>query len=172
LTRSFFDFCLDLAKSPDLPHTFIGHSNVVDITQDTSARCLKMTLAHRQDQCKTVVLAVGTVDRPVIPLFLNKVSDWRLWNHPDPVPTHKSDILHKKISARLGWWEGVDSSSGCPSGTFRLRKEKEESETPHVILLSTRPLAEKHCGINGKWFDMRKINERMSAFFHHPMEER
>jgi lysine/ornithine N-monooxygenase len=146
--------------------------------QDASARCFNVTLAHRQDQCITVVtakaavLVVGTVGRPMINLFLNKVPNWRMWNHPDPVPTHESDILPKKSLPVLVVGGGLTAVQVALKELSRRRKEEEESETPHVILLSKRPLAEKHVDINVEWFDMRTRNKCMSDFYHHPMKER
>jgi NADPH-dependent glutamate synthase beta subunit-like oxidoreductase len=74
----------------------------------------------------------------MINLFLNKVSNWRMWNHPDPVPTHESDILPKKSLPVLVVGGGLTAVQVALKELSRRRKEEEESETPHVILLSER----------------------------------
>eukprot|EP00980_Cylindrotheca_fusiformis_P002579 scaffold609_cov130-Cylindrotheca_fusiformis.AAC.15 len=228
-TRLFVDFCLDLANS--LSHTFLPNSVVLDISQkenhhhpqSNQTSYFQVTLENSNNSAgsssskqvrvvtaKAVVLAVGTVGRPIVPTFLPKYNKnknnpssttWRFWNQPETVsdnndrriPEYPVLVLGGGLTAVQIALNEVSKRQcrrrqNCPAGQKKKQGEGNKSlpPPPHgmttntttnttccdVILVSKRPLMEKHFDIPMDWFDTRKANKCMADFYHHPMEDR
>lgn len=170
-TRLFVDFCLHLSQ--ELPHTFLGNSKVVGVDHQpgkTGPSSFQVKV-KRGDQiltvkAKAVVLAMGTIGRPILPAFCPKMPSWRFWNQP-PADAKTAGHYHSPATSL----PTVVVGGGLTAVQVAL-KEVQTNPSRQVLLLSKRPLAEKHFDINVEWFDQRTTNKCMSDFYHHPMEDR
>ncbi|KAL7566324.1 hypothetical protein ACA910_013647 [Epithemia clementina (nom. ined.)] len=172
-TRLFVDFCLDLAKS--LSHCFIGETLVTEINHLNDIRGKKerfrLALSNGMNIYATaVVLAVGAAGHPIVPTCIQRCPRVHHW-------TSLSTFTKRK--------EGINCpvmvvGGGLTAVQVALKQlniaEKATSDSiglgPQVILVSKRPLVEKHFDINVEWFDLRKANKCISDFYHHPMGKR
>lgn len=194
-TQLFVDFCLDLAA--DLPYTFVGNSKVLDIARDSITGFFQLTIQSGGPvplattttvTAKAVVLAIGTVGRPILPPFLNKIPKWRLWNQPNVCSSSSATTFCRPADMNVPWKKkefpvlvvggGLTAVQVALKEVYRCNREychfhtSKSSAAPRVILVSKRPLVEKHFDIHVEWFDMRKTNKCMADFYHHPMEDR
>lgn len=208
-TALFYDFCMNLSKSNELSHTFIGNSYVVDMNQNDD-KCFQLTLSSRNDvvdgmkqksihiSAKSVVLSMGPIGRPIVPSFVKKIPQWRFWNQRPQKQSSPSFVVpaqdeekeedeatskKKKLPVVVVVGGGLTAvqvalkevrkyhQDTTTKGPREVKKRKRSSR-PRVLLISKRPLAEKHFDINIEWFNRRIANKCMADFYNHPMEER
>jgi len=157
-TKLFVDFCLDLSKT--LPHNFVD-SKVVDMERDE--KCDRFGLQLRNGgkvQAKAVVLAIGAAGKPIVPRGLEKVRCSRHWNEPEQ-PRPVSDLPTLVVGGGL---------TAVQVALRLLNTSCVKTKGPRVILVSKRPLVEKHFDIKIEWFDRRTTNKCMADFYSNSMK--
>lgn len=183
-TQLFEDFCLDLAKS--LPHDFIRSTvsdvddympalNAGDEEEDDNHSPFRVHLASGQIiVANSVVLALGTVGKPIIPSFLapsntniSSLSPSCVVQWYDPLPANLAERKNKIRSVLVigGGLTAVQTAqkwAGCIG----------DSGGGRVILCSRRPLVERHFDLGVEWFDRRTSTKCMSDFYHQPVGAR
>lgn len=168
-TKLFVDFCLELAK--ELPHSFIGHA-MVDLEKVSISRFRLVLSDGTFIDTKAVVLAVGTTGRPIVPSGIQNHPHVRQWTQ---LPT---STMSQAASP-----QGQDNlptmvvGGGLTAVQVALKELNRWKPSPgrqdcRVILVSKRPLVEKHFDIDIKWFDLRKANKCVADFYHHTMNAR
>mmetsp|Transcript_5254 Transcript_5254/g.9321 ORF Transcript_5254/g.9321 Transcript_5254/m.9321 type:complete len:311 (+) Transcript_5254:31-963(+) len=176
-TRLFADFCFELAKSPDLPHDFVGRSYVSDITKHNEIFELtvqRKLIGETTLFAKTVVLATGMVGKPIVPSSLKLIPKWTFWNKPEQPAflrgnlSYCSVIPNKKLTTLV--MGGGLTAAQVALKELATRQNEPSTDEPKVLLVSRRPLVEQHFDINVDWFDLRTTNKCMADFYHLPME--
>lgn len=177
-SQLFQDFCHELVKS--LPHDFIC-SSVSDIDDDVPSlnsadeeegdnhSSFRVLLASGQTIiANSVILALGTVGKPIIPAFLATISPPSScvvqWYDPLPARLAKNQNDIRTVLVVGGGLTAVQTAqkwAGCVG-----------DDGGQVILCSRRPLVEKHFDLGVEWFDKRTSNKCMSDFYHQPVVDR
>ena len=159
--KLFYDFCKDLASS--LHHDMVkGKITNIQKLEDGGNTIFKMTTDNDRVKSfvsKNVILAMGPVGRPVVPTQLLSCSRYFLWNQPE-VFTSLSRTNGKKVLVVGGGLTAVQAA---------LKVIKLDH---HCVLLSRRPLIERHFDIDVKWFDSRIIDKCKTTFHYLPIEDR
>jgi hypothetical protein len=172
-TKLFVDFCLELAQ--DLPHKFVGGVTVADINEDPdSFKGYTLILSNGQTiRAKTVVLAVGTSGNPIVPKGVQKLPNWRDWTQPLEIQASDDAANSSNLPVMVvgGGLTAVQVALQELELSLTINPGTHINQ-PRVILVSKRPLVEKHFDINVEWFDLRKTNKCMADFYHNPMSER
>ncbi|KAG7371320.1 L-lysine 6-monooxygenase NADPH-requiring [Nitzschia inconspicua] len=164
-TKLFVDFCLDLAK--ELDHTFVGNTTVVSI-QKNSRDVFELGLSNgKVVQAESVVLATGAIGKPIVPVGIQGCPCWRHWTQaPKIMDENDPNRYNLPVMVVGGGLTAVQVALN------ELRRAKASSNSPSVILVSNRPLVEKHFDIDIAWFDLRTTNKCIADFYHNPMEAR
>ena len=191
-TQLFQDFCLDLVKS--LPHDFI-HSTVSDI-DDNGVQSLnnddgdgdgeeendnqspfRVHLASGQTIiANSVVLALGTVGKPIVPGFLLSTNVNAKTNmQPPSCVVQWYDPLPQNLAGRQSKIQSVLVIGGGLTAVQTAQKWAGcigDKARGRVILCSRRPLVERHFDLGVEWFDRRTSTKCMSDFYHQPVLDR
>ena len=109
-------------------------------------------------KAKAVILALGSIGKPIVPPLLRPAPNLIPWTRLDTVDT----TVSKKILVIGGGLTAVQVAQ-------RLLKTSDDTE---VTICSRRPLVERHFDIPLEWFDRRTTNKCMADFYHWPHEER
>ena len=183
-TSLFVDFCNDLAVS--LKHDFV-QGKITNIGRDEQQDPnvpFKLEIDNGQKpsiSSKSVVLATGTIGRPIIPKCLQsfvtpesaKVNQKHcsvlLWPQLDNVLA--TDDSNSAITYQKNRKVFVVVGGGLTAVQVAL-KLYNASESHVVYLCSRRPLIEKHFDIGIEWFDQRTTNKCMSDFYHQSIDDR
>lgn len=191
-TELFQDFCLDLIKS--LPHDFI-RSTVSDIDDDVQSlnndeedeeeddiqSSFRVHLASGQTIiANSVVLALGTVGKPIIPGFLSSTNTNASISMPppscvmqwyDPFPPNlatckcQNKIQSVHVLVIGGGLTAVQTAQ-------KWARWVGDNAGGRVTLCSRRPLVERHFDLGVEWFDRRTSTKCMSDFYHQPVMDR
>lgn len=180
----FRAFCRAMARR--LPHDYVrGH--VIDVTKadgdgevDGGAnrrRPFTLTVMQsgggrgRQDgesrdgdeqrvtvTATSVVLALGTAGRPVVPPTLKGMRPGSIF----PWTRLRTDLspAHSSVLVVGGGLTAVQVAQ------YALRRGR------RVVLCSRRPLVERHFDISEDWFDRRTSQRRLSSFYHESEDDR
>lgn len=122
-------------------------------------------------RAKSVVLAVGTNGHPSVPRGIQNSQHWRHWTQPVDFVRNVENDAHLPVVVVGGGLTAVQVAMQ-ELETSLVKNPDSIEKRPRVILVSKRPLVEKHFDINVEWFDLRKTNKCMADFYHNPMSER
>jgi L-lysine 6-monooxygenase (NADPH-requiring) len=167
-TKLFVDFCLDLAK--DLPHTFVGNTTVMDIVRKSKSNFRLILSNGMEIETGSVVLATGTVGNPITPHGLQDCPHWRHWTQSSEGDEHICGSDTNGTVMVVGG--GLTAVQVALNELRRTKLPSKGNDGPCVVLVSKRPLVEKHFDIDVEWFDLRKTNKCVADFYHFPMETR
>jgi len=154
----FADFCQTLVEQ--LPHEY-QQGVVTDIRKEDDGGplfeiYLEGGLMYR---ATAVVLAMGAVGRPVVPMALAEVPAHRLiqWTNLNIVNAKSGDDI-------------LVIGGGLTS--LQVAQRLASTSLANITLCSRRPLVERHFDISIDWFDRRTTTKCMSDFYHKSHQER
>lgn len=153
--KLFLDFCHDLIRS--LKHTYICDA-VVDIDQPEGKNTpFNVCLASgKMIKAKNVILAMGFVGKPNIPVGLSNVPDDRM------IPWK---MINKSIKSRKNWKKVLVIGGGL-SAVQASQKLIAYNSGIHATVCSRRPLSSRHFDLHVEWFNWRTRNKCMNDFYH------
>jgi hypothetical protein len=177
-TSLFRDFCNSMVQR--LAHEYIrGH--VADISRvldddDDADDAIKSSKRQRRPftlsvtrggagtgdevviTATSVVLALGTAGRPIVPPTLREVREDAIF--PWAQLRTRLTAAHSSVLVVGGGLTAVQAAQ------YALRQHKT------VVLCSRRPLVERHFDIGEDWFDRRTAQRRLSSFYHETEDDR
>lgn len=166
----FTDFCQRLSQR--LSHTLV-HGTAVDVTMTNAneeasrgkGEYYEVTLENGETVLtEAVILALGSVGKPIIPMELKSVEDRFLipWMQLNTLPnTSAGEPPLRNVLVIGGGLTAVQAAQSALS-----------KGTQSVTLCSRRPLVERHFDIDVKWFDRRTTTMCMAEFYHLSHEKR
>jgi hypothetical protein len=169
-TKLFVDFCLELTK--ELPHNFIGESVVKNLEKVSNSRFRLVLSNGTFIQAKAVVLAVGMSGRPIVPFGIQNCPYVRHWTQLSPSTTLQVDSRKEFSELPVMVVGGGLTAVQVTLNELNRLRSSSKGQDYRVILVSKRPLVEKHFDIDIQWFDQRKTNKCVADFYHHPMNAR
>lgn len=160
-TALFTDFCDKVSQN--LPHRYL-HGYATDIKTGKNKNYIldwvDASGVHQILTSRRVILAMGTVGKPVVPRGLINCPVVR-WNEPDAFTLENRTTIKKRHILVVG------------GGLTAVQAALRIVDNGHTcILCSRRPLQEKHFDIPVEWFDRRTTNKCLSKFYHDTIENR
>lgn len=178
-TSLFNSFCEATLKS--LSHDYIQGS-IVDICKRGSVFHLQAA-SGRKITARAVILGMGTVGCPVVPLGIRNAPNVYSWTDMDMVEkkgSNEKDGVGLKLETSRS---SADCKSNCEKKTVlvigggltavqaALRLAQSDT-SPKVILCSRRPLVTRHFDLPMDWFDRRTATKCQADFYHESISQR
>jgi len=167
-TKLFLDFSRDLASS--LKHKYF-EGKVTDIQKDSGNSNFQVWLKDANGNqysntiiAKSIILATGTVGKPIVPKALQNISSPCVFQWNDLNKRIENLKLENNTNHRVlvvgGGLTAVQAAQKLGAASF------------HVTICSRKQLVERHFDIPVKWFDEREALVHQSQFYHEPFEKR
>ena len=156
-----------------LPHTLVaGH--VMDVSEQPVDGSLRIQVVNNNNTsqyltARNVILAMGTVGKPVVPRGFNLESPSVFcWKDPRAYQ-HTNEAAATSINTQQQQQRVLVVGGGLTAVQVALRVVNDGHD---CVLCSRRPLMERHFDIPVKWFDSRSTNKCLSDFYHYSIDQR